>query len=143
MKVPIKRASLKSNIPPAKSPLTPFTIPPKLKLPANGLHTDAIVRTPSSATPLADSRKGGSFPVPKPLKKVGDKEKHPAPKSAPKAQSSGMAVNDLRGCRNALKKLQTHKKASVFLQPVDPVRDRAPKYEIVDIRCCAVLMNVL
>ena len=59
-----------------------------------------------------------------------EKEKKPSkpvPKVVPKAQSSGMSLNDLRGCRNALKKLQTNKKAAVFLQPVDPVRDRAPK----------------
>lgn len=55
------------------------------------------------------------------------KEKKVA-KAVPKAQSGGMSLNDLRACRAALKKLQTHKKAAVFLQPVDPVRDRAPKY---------------
>ncbi|KAJ3487118.1 hypothetical protein NLI96_g3752 [Meripilus lineatus] len=126
VKVPSKRPSLKTSVPSVKGPHTPFTIPPKLKLPANGPHTDSIIRTPSSHTPAVDRRP--SFPVPKPPKKVVEKERRQPPKSAPKAQSSGMAVNDLRGSRNALKKLQTHKKAAVFLQPVDPVRDRAPNY---------------
>ena len=49
------------------------------------------------------------------------------PKAIPKAQSGGMSHNDLTACRNALKKIQTNKKAAVFLQPVDPVRDKAPK----------------
>jgi transcription initiation factor TFIID subunit 2 len=51
-----------------------------------------------------------------------------------------MSLNDLRACRNALKKMQTHKRAGLFLQPVGPVRDHAPKY-VVDIYpvCLCVL----
>ena len=45
-----------------------------------------------------------------------------------KAQSGGMSLNDLRACRNALKKLKSNKHALLFNQPVDPIRDHAPKY---------------
>lgn len=45
----------------------------------------------------------------------------------PKAQSSGMGKNDLRGCRIALKKLMASNNAYVFAQPVDPLRDNAPQ----------------
>ena len=80
----------------------------------------------------ASRRHGGEFSVPKVPAKVAialqkEKEKKVA-KAVPKAQSGGMSSNDIRACRLAIKKLQAHKKASLFMQPVDPVRDRAPKY---------------
>lgn len=49
----------------------------------------------------------------------------------PRAQSSGMNLNDLKACRNALKKLQTNKHALLFNQPVDPIRDNAPRYVVM------------
>lgn len=45
-----------------------------------------------------------------------------------KAQSAGMTINDLRACRNALRKLQSNRHALLFKQPVDPIRDSAPRY---------------
>lgn len=135
VKVPLKsRPSFKSGVPPTRTPSTPF--PPKLKLPPSSSQTDVSVRTPSALTPAAD--KLDVFVVPKPLvpkrpipEKEREKEKEKEKKqqkNVPKAQSSGMSLNDLRASRNALKKLQTHKHAAIFLQPVDPVRDRAPNY---------------
>jgi len=50
------------------------------------------------------------------------------PKAALQAQASGMSLNDLRACRNALKKIQGTKHSRLFAIPVDPVRDHAPKY---------------
>ncbi|KAH9943990.1 uncharacterized protein BXZ73DRAFT_39443 [Epithele typhae] len=114
-----------------KSPMSSFTLPPKLKLVPSASKVD--VSSPTALAPSI-SRRGGEFPVPKVPAKVEKAEKRsekvakPVSKAVPKAQSSGMSINDLRGCRNALKKLQTHKKAAVFLQPVDPVRDKAPNY---------------
>lgn len=49
------------------------------------------------------------------------------PAHIPKAQTGGMSMNDLRACCNALKKLKVHKSAMLSMQPVDPVRDHAPK----------------
>lgn len=49
------------------------------------------------------------------------------PAHVPKAQSGGMSLNDLKASRSALKKLKTNKRALIFLQPVDPIRDHAPK----------------
>lgn len=44
-----------------------------------------------------------------------------------RAQANGMSLTDLKCCRTALKRLKNCKHATIFHQPVDPVRDRAPK----------------
>lgn len=91
------------------------------------------MRTPSAATPInGKEKRNGTFPVLKAQKKEKDREKDKekdkkVTKHVPKAQTAGMSVNDLRACRNAVAKLQGNKHAQPFLQPVDPVRDRAPK----------------
>lgn len=92
----------------------------KIKLVPSGLH-----REPTPKTPIVPQRKG-SFVVPPSKRQKPGKEKDKK-KPVPKSQSSGMSVYDLGACRNALKKLQAHKRARLFLQPVDPVRDRAPE----------------
>ncbi len=122
--------SLKSGAPTPKSPLPPFTLPPKLKIiPSNPQVDASAAPTPSTAVPPTASRRhGGEFSVPKVPAKVAVAVQKKIPKAVPKAQSGGMSVNDIRACRAAIKKLQTHKKAALFLQPVDPIRDRAPKY---------------
>ncbi|THH30629.1 hypothetical protein EUX98_g3547 [Antrodiella citrinella] len=125
VKIPLKQRSIKAGGPPVKSPLTPFTIPPKLKLPVNGGLYDSIA-TPSSATPTTEGRKP-SFQIPKPPLKKATVVKAASAK-VPKAQTGGMSLPDLKASRLALKKVQGHKNAAVFLQPVDPVRDRAPNY---------------
>ncbi|EIW64059.1 uncharacterized protein TRAVEDRAFT_55102 [Trametes versicolor FP-101664 SS1] len=116
--------ALKSGGPTPKSPLASFTVPPKLKLlPGNSQSDVSAARAPGSATPGPEKRK--EFSVPKVPAKASEKK---TGKAAPRAQSSGMSVHDLRACRTALKKVQTNKHAALFLQPVDPVRDRAPNY---------------
>lgn len=127
----------------AKSPLIPSQPPaPKLKLPAHPHHdVAASPKVPSSST--EQPKKAVVFVKPELPAKVKHKSKaaHPPPlvpqkvsekpheKSAhvPKAQSGGMPLNDLRACRNMLKKLKANKHAVIFLQPVDPIRDHAPK----------------
>lgn len=110
------------------SPLVPFAPPakPKLKIPRAVSTTDGHLRTPVTEQPPAPPRTV-AFAPPKPPKFKG---KPPKEKGAyvPKAQSSGMPVNDLRACRSALQKIKLHKNATLFLQPVDPVRDHAPKF---------------
>ncbi|EMD32531.1 hypothetical protein CERSUDRAFT_118583 [Gelatoporia subvermispora B] len=130
VKLPAKpQRPLKTSGLPTKSPLSPFIVPSKLKLLPGSSQGDVHTRTPDSAHPLnGHDRKRDVFPVPtvpKVPKKLPEKKKV---QNVPKAQSGGMSLNDLRACRNALKKLQTNKHAPVFLQPVDPVRDRAPNY---------------
>ena len=108
---------------PAPSPVSGASSTTKLKLVPSALHREPIPKTPA-----APQRKG-SFVIPASKRQKPEKEKEkkkPPPKS--KSQSSGMSVYDLGACRNALKKLQTHKRARLFLQPVDPVRDRAPEW---------------
>ncbi|KAH9968683.1 TATA-binding protein associated factor Taf2 [Russula dissimulans] len=60
--------------------------------------------------------------------KIKVKAKNKEAKAVPKAQSGGMASFDLKACRTALQKLKSSKHSNLFLQPVDPVRDRAPNY---------------
>jgi transcription initiation factor TFIID subunit 2 len=44
-----------------------------------------------------------------------------------KGSSNGMLLGDLAACRLLLKKLKANKHGVIFLQPVDPVRDKAPR----------------
>lgn len=123
VKVPLKaHRPPKLSGPPARSPLTPY-VQPKVKLSRVG-SVDVNVKTPATeqTTPRV------AFTEPKATKPKARAPKGDRGTHVPKAQSSGMSINDLRACRNALKKMQTHKHATLFLQPVDPVRDHAPKY---------------
>jgi transcription initiation factor TFIID subunit 2 len=84
--------------------------------------TEAAKKVVNFATPSVPS-KAKSQKAAKPLTgKAGTKPAH-----VPKSQSGGMSLNDFRASRNALKKLQSNKHARIFLQPVDPIRDHAPK----------------
>ena len=114
---PVAQRILKAG--PAPSPTQGTSSTPKIKLVPSGLRRES-----TSKTPVTPQRKG-SFVVPPPKRQKQEKEKDKKP--VPRPQTSGMSVYDLGACRNALKKLQTHKRARLFLQPVDPVRDRAPE----------------
>lgn len=121
--------AIKASGPPTPSPRTSFTLPPKLKLVPSSAQVDASsAPTPSTVAPEAAPRKrGGDFHVPKVPSKAAPAHKEKPGRVAPRAHASGMSAQDLMACKNALKKLQEHKKGRLFLQPVDPVRDRAPK----------------
>ena len=120
---------IKSGGPPSKSPLITFNPPTKLKMPPPEIVSPRVV----PPTPLAEnSKKAVMFATPEvPIKTVIPKSRpaKPSTKSAhvSKAQSGGMHLNDLRASRNALKKLKANKHAALFIQPVDPIRDHAPK----------------
>ena len=119
---------IKSGGPP-KSPLVTFNPPSKLKMPP----PDIISPRQVPPTPLVEiSKKAVVFATPEvPLKAVTPKGRSVKPSTRPahvsKAQSGGMHLNDLRASRNALKKLKANKHAALFIQPVDPIRDHAPK----------------
>lgn len=104
-----------------KSPLVPINIPPKLKIPGNRSETPVRTMAPKATVPT-----GVAQP-----KTKGRPPKHGQPRTLPKAQSAGMSLNDLRACRSALKKLRANKYSRFFLQPVDPVRDGAPKFVLI------------
>jgi transcription initiation factor TFIID subunit 2 len=120
---------IKSGGPPIKSPLITFNLPTKLKLPLS----DIVPPKVASPGPLTEiGKKAVVFATPEvPLKAIKPKGRpaKPSTKAAhvPKAQSGGMHLNDLRASRNALKKLKANKHAALFIQPVDPIRDHAPK----------------
>jgi transcription initiation factor TFIID subunit 2 len=142
-KVP-QRITVKTEVAPAPSKLRNSSISTKLKLP--GTPAVSSPRIPSiSVPPVAEApvKKGVSFAQPSPppaISHVSKKDKarssKPVPASptkpiaVPRAQSGGLTFQDLKGCQNALKKLQANKHALFFLHPVDPVRDHAPKYVI-------------
>jgi len=124
--------SIKPGGPPKKPSLT-LNPTARVKLPVGPLSarsparvlpavsTEAAKKVVNFATPSVPSKK--SQKAAKALTgKAGTKPAH-----VPKSQSSGMSLNDLRASRNALKKLQSNKHARIFLQPVDPIRDHAPK----------------
>lgn len=117
---------------PTKSPLIPFSPSTRLRLPASPVVESKTItaspepqRKPSiviASTPVAPLK-------PQKLKgRIVKTENRPVP--VLKAQSGGMSLNDLRACRNALKKLKSNKRALLFNQPVDPIRDHAPKYVV-------------
>ena len=101
------------------SPVIGTIVTPKLKLLPGGSYRD-----PAPKTPVGTEQRKRSFVVPAPKRSQQPEKK----KAVSKPQSAGMSVYDLGACRNALKKLQSHKRAKLFLQPVDPVRDRAPEF---------------
>ncbi|SJX62832.1 related to TAF2-component of TFIID complex [Sporisorium reilianum f. sp. reilianum] len=86
---------------------------------------EAVPRTPSTAI------NGPRVAFDTPEKPAAVEKKKIKPKKvkplAP-GQASGMSFADLTACRNTLKKLMQNKFASIFLNPVDPVRDQATNY---------------
>jgi transcription initiation factor TFIID subunit 2 len=131
VKVALKppRPLLKTDVTSTRSPSSPFVGTPKLKLPPTALQASASVNGPS--TPVHDGRKpGGAIKV----KKEQDRqEQRPArpdkqPTTKPlKVRTSGMTANEVKGCRKVLQQLRGNTHAQLFLQPVDPVRDKAPR----------------
>lgn len=134
--------SLKFAGTPARSPLVPPTNPPKVRLLPGTASADAsshkVPSTPHPETSLSINTKknvtiqmphtngGPSIAPPRP------KGRPPKPKdgkAVPKAQSGGMDIRDVKACEMALKKLKGNKHARFYLHPVDPVRDKAIKYD--------------
>ncbi len=130
---PQRKPSVVANV---KSPLTPIHMPPKFKLSNGGITRDVTPKPPppppQSIAPVLPPKKTGAFAVPSSSTKGKPKgrppNKNPKRTQVPKAHSSGMSLADLTATRNALKKIRDHKHAKWFLQPVDPVRDKALKY---------------
>lgn len=118
--------------PPTKKPSLTLNPPTKLKFPVS--PSPDVVLPKIIPTPIA--KKAVNFATPNaPTKVKVPKAPKPSvtkngvrPASVPKPQSGGMSLHDLRASRNALKKLQSNKHCRIFLQPVDPIRDHAPKY---------------
>ncbi|KAI9511720.1 hypothetical protein F5148DRAFT_1168299 [Russula earlei] len=118
-------------IKPGGSKNTPVSTPvtPKIRL-VPSAHME-VVNVSSLSTPLAGQStviKQGTTSKTPANTKVKVKAKSKETKAVPKAQSGGMTSFDLKACRTALQKLKTSKHSNLFLQPVDPVRDRAPNY---------------
>jgi transcription initiation factor TFIID subunit 2 len=116
--------SIKSGGPRNTPVSTPVT--PKIRL-VSAAHAEAAgTSSPVTGQP-ALTKQGSSSKTPA-VTKFKLKAKNKDAKAVPKAQSGGMASFDLKACRTALQKLKSSKHSNLFMQPVDPVRDRAPKY---------------
>jgi len=147
VKVPIKPSRpVKTGGPPSRQPSIQLNVPAtKVKLPGSPRVlsvNESIVSSPvakkavtfappimptlSSLASKTKTKAGTKPPSSKPLGRPDTK-----PSQVPRAQSSGMNLNDLKACRNALKKLQANKRALIFNQPVDPIRDNAPRYVVL------------
>ncbi|SNX84333.1 related to TAF2 - component of TFIID complex [Melanopsichium pennsylvanicum] len=106
----------------------------KIKLirpPTTPATEEAVPKTPSIAAATNGPRVAFETPEkPKQAEASPDKKKMRSKKIKPLApgQASGMSFADLTACRNTLKKLMQSKHASIFLKPVDPVRDQATDY---------------
>ncbi|KAI0028582.1 hypothetical protein K488DRAFT_80600 [Vararia minispora EC-137] len=109
-------SSLKLRLPPS-TPTIETSHPPPFVPPLVTPATPAPARVSFDASAIV-SKKGNKPSIAKP--KVA--------KAVPKAQSGGMDIFDLKASRSILQKLQNHKSAFLFRQPVDPVRDQAPNY---------------
>ena len=134
VKLPTKvPRTVKAGGQPTKSPLVPFAPSTRLRLPASPVVESKTI-TASPEPQRRSSIATASTPVAttKTQKLKGRTPVKPESRQVPvlKAQSGGMSLNDLRACRNALKKLKSNKHALLFNQPVDPIRDHAPKYVV-------------
>ncbi|KAG6911349.1 hypothetical protein DXG01_001020 [Tephrocybe rancida] len=137
VKVPVKAVrTIKTGGPPTKSPITSLNPPTKLRLHASPMPD--VLPHPPAISRVDNTKRSVAFTAPPPIPKNKAKVSKPLknahgahgakPTHISKAQSGGMALTDLRVCRNALKKLKANKSAFVFNQPVDPIRDHAPNY---------------
>ncbi|KAH8110586.1 hypothetical protein DFH11DRAFT_1619105 [Phellopilus nigrolimitatus] len=119
IKIGVRKGSL--VIPSASTPgsVTPTTSKLRFALPgaAPSATSEQVVPKPQPEfkAPLPPVLK----PAPVPKRKE---------KPVSKAQSKGMGVADLKACQTALKRLNSFKHSAIFLQPVDPIRDKAPNY---------------
>lgn len=119
----IKIAPRKGSVVP--TPATPLApAPTKLRIPQR-------IPTVASAGPENVASPAIEFKKPLPPSKVSGPSKKKE-KQIPKSQASGMNVQDVKACQAALKRLMSSKFAKIFLQPVDPVRDKAPEYVCVE-----------
>ncbi|TKY85733.1 hypothetical protein EX895_005273 [Sporisorium graminicola] len=126
------KVQLRVRMPSAQNPIdtgaleSPSISKIKLIRPSPAIPGDeGAPRTPSVAT------NGPRVAFETPEKPAAVEKKKIKPKKvkplAP-GQASGMSFADLTACRNTLKKLMQNKFASIFLNPVDPVRDQATNY---------------
>lgn len=120
-----------SGVPPAKIRLPAPSMPPEAAPSPTPSQRNTNVRLPPlprpSAQPKPDAlKKEVAFITPKlKHKQKGSPAKKPKPLHP--AQANGMSMDDYRASRSALKKTLANKHARIFAQPVDPVRDNAPK----------------
>jgi transcription initiation factor TFIID subunit 2 len=123
---PIKREKVKADGS-MRSPLTPLgtgglklTIGPSSSVPTpllKGPKTPSVPRTPSIVI-------GPPKPVGRPVEKKLDKpiKRAREPEAKPVMERAQRVA-----CKNILTAVSQSKHSQIFLQPVDPVRDKAPK----------------
>jgi transcription initiation factor TFIID subunit 2 len=128
---PSRHPTVQLNVPAAKTgiPGSPHPTPAEQPLSLPVIKKGVLLASPVPPVPPTTT---SSKPKMKHNSKLLSSKASNKPLAKPtqtlKAQSAGMTINDLRACRNALKKLQSNRHALLFNQPVDPIRDSAPRY---------------
>jgi transcription initiation factor TFIID subunit 2 len=138
VKLPAKARPHKTGTP-VGTPVPPslkLRLPPSTPVVETPTHPPFMAPLMTPATP-APARVTFETPIPIPKKnKVPSVVVKPkVARAVPKALSGGMDIFDVKASRSMLQKLQNHKSAFIFRQPVDPVRDQAPKYTFVRLSC--------
>ncbi|CAO1625272.1 unnamed protein product [Sympodiomycopsis kandeliae] len=107
----------------------------KIKLVSRGSGIGLSASNEDSVSGASSSQRVVAFDAPDDSVRLQKKKtySHPTvklkkPKPVAQAQAAGMTQTDLTACRNALKKIQASRHATMFIHPVDPVRDGAPNY---------------
>jgi transcription initiation factor TFIID subunit 2 len=112
------------------SPLTPSTSGTKLKLSFNAGGTPSQSAAKPLPTPVRATPKPVvpvRTPTPAVITKPSLKPHKLSTRQVPKSQSGGMASTEYKAAKKLLGELVRHKNAPLFLQPVDPIRDKVPK----------------
>lgn len=127
---PSRHSSIQLNVSAAKVKLPGSPRIPSLttESPAPSPVNKKVVAFAPPAPLPASSSKSKAKPSTKPPSSKPASKPDVKPAAVPRAQTAGMNLPDLKACRNALKKLQANKHALLFNQPVDPIRDNAPRY---------------
>ncbi|KAI0049299.1 hypothetical protein FA95DRAFT_1538598 [Auriscalpium vulgare] len=116
----------------ASRPTLPPPAPPKIRLLPSGTSTEPnivkLLPTPTMEPPMATPNKKGVAFRTSTKSKIKDKGSAPTKIKEPKGRSGGMTSLDFTVAQLLLRKLTSNKRATIFLQPVDPVRDHAPNY---------------
>lgn len=113
---------------PVKPPTVPLATPVAKAAPAlPKIRFGSLINTPKVQTSQIQAKTESAkrhVGFDRQTDHAGQKKKE---KVLPKGQSGGLSNHDLRALRTALKKLMAYKHSILFRQPVDPIRDRAPK----------------
>ncbi|KZO96454.1 hypothetical protein CALVIDRAFT_514798 [Calocera viscosa TUFC12733] len=127
---PVSETAPQLPVPPLAPPVPALPKIKAIRIGVPGIQKDRPLTPIGALPPLAPAIRNDSPIANGGLPPIGSLAPAKPKKVKPleKAQESGMSLNDLKACRQALKRMNTNKHADLFRMPVDPIRDRAPNY---------------